>query len=63
MPNKHDKAPYNWPSGQEEAWFASRLDTFPNGTSLRVYAPRLLTAQVKNSLDKVCDGKTKFEKK
>ena len=59
MPNKNESKPFKWPTGSEEAWYSSRLDTFPNGTSLRTYAPRVLTAQVKISLDKVAEGKKK----
>ena len=63
MPNKKDSAPYSWPTGQEEGWFASRTDTFPNGTSLRVYTPHVLAFQVKSCLDKISDSQTKDEKK
>ena len=63
MPNKKDSAPYSWPTGQEEGQFASRTDTFPNGTSLPVYSPRVLAAHVKSCLDEISDGQTKDEKK
>ena len=63
MPNKNDSAPYNWPKGQEEGWFASRIDTFPNGTRIPVYTPRVFDFQVKNCLDKICASKRKVEKK
>ena len=63
MPNKRDNAPFQWPQGTDEAWFARREDVFPNGTRLPLYSPRVLQNQIKECLDKVVTIQMKAEKK
>ena len=63
MPNKRDNAPFQWPQGTDEAWFARREDVFPNGTRLPLYSPRFLQNQIKECLDKVVTNQMKAEKK
>ena len=61
MPNKNDSRPYHWPKAgsKEETYYKSRVDQFPNGTQLRVYDQKLMTKQIKYSLDKISEGKRK----
>ena len=63
MPNKQDNAPFQWPQGTDEAWFARREDVFPNGTRLPLYSPRVLQNQIKECLDKVVTNQTKAVRK
>ena len=63
MPNKRDNAPFQWPQGTDEAWFARREDVFPNGTRLPLYSPRVLQNQIKECLDKVVTNQTKAVRK
>ena len=63
MPNKRDNAPFQWPQGTDEAWFARREDVFPNGTRLPLYSPRVLQNHIKEGFDKVVTNQTKAIKK
>ena len=63
MPNKRDNAPFQWPQGTDEAWFARREDVFPNGTRLPLYSPRVLQNRIKECLDKVVTNETKAVRK
>ena len=61
MPNKNETRSYDWPKkcSPEEMFYKARIDEMPNGTILVCYDQKLLTSQVKSSLDKISDGKKK----
>ena len=63
MPNKNDKSAFQWPQDKDELWFAQRLDTFPNGTQLKAYAPKVFQSQIQSSLDKMVSSQLKALKK
>ena len=59
MPNKNETRSYDWPKkcSPEEMFYKARVDEMPNGTILVCYDQKLLTSQVKSSLDKVSEKK------
>ena len=64
MPNSNDSKKYLWPKdgSEDQLWFKSRVDTFPNGTKLVKYDEKLMRNQVKYSLDKVVKSQDKSKK-
>ena len=63
MPNKKDKIVFPWPQDKDELWFAQRLDTFPNGTQLNAYSPKVFQTPIQSSLDKIVSSQLKALKK
>ena len=59
MPHSHDKRKFAWPTGNEQVWYTSRVDRFPNGTTLSNLPDKVFHKQVCESLDKLCDSKKK----
>ena len=64
MPNPNDSKKFSWPKDgtQDQAWFKSRVDTFPNGTRLVKYDEKLMRNSIKYSLDKICKSQDKCKK-
>ena len=63
MPNRKDKIDFQRPQDKDELWFAQRLDTFPNGTQLKPYSPRVFQSQIQSSLDRMVSSQLKALKK
>ena len=59
MPHNFDKRKFAWPTGSEQVYYTSRVDSFPNGTSLSNLPDKVFHKQVRASLDKICDSKKK----
>ena len=59
MPHSYDKRKFAWPTGNEQVWYTSRVDRFPNGTTLSNLPDKVFHKQVRESLDKLCDSKKK----
>ena len=59
MPHNFDKRKFAWPTGSEQVYYTSRVDSFPNGTTLSNLPDKVFHKQVRESLDKICDSKKK----
>ena len=59
MPHSYDKRKFAWPTGSEQVYYTSRVDSFPNGTTLSNLPDKVFHKQVRESLDKLCDSKKK----
>ena len=59
MPHSLDERKFAWPTANEQVWYTSRVDRFPNGTTLSNLPDKVFHKQVCESLDKLCDSKKK----
>ena len=64
MSNPNDNKKFAWPKdgSPDQCWFKSRVDTFPNGTSLVKYDEKLMRNMTRYSLDKICKSQVKSKK-